>query len=136
MLADKSTTEFPRYWIEHPELFCAPAQEKDPAKRMLAVLKWFLSSLQGQQYAGRDPKDGIKKPLNAILGEVFIGDCGPPEDETKMVAEQVSHHPPVTACYLWNDQHGVRAEGYTRQVSHADSAGTTIQIGSCKSART
>lgn len=93
---------------------------------MLAVLKWFLSSLQGQQYAGRNPKDGIKKPLNAILGEVFIGDCGPPEDETKMVAEQVCHHPPVTACYLWNDQHGVRAEGYTRQVSHADSVGTTM----------
>lgn len=115
VLADKSTTEFPRYWIEHPDLFCAPAREQDPARRMLAVLKWFLSSLKGQQYAGRDPSQGIKKPLNAFLGEIFTGDCGPEDDPTKMVAEQVSHHPPVTACYLWNDKHGVRAEGYTRQ---------------------
>lgn len=79
------------------------------------MLKWFLSSLRGQQYAGRDPSQGIKKPLNAFLGEVFVGDCGDANDETKMVAEQVSHHPPVTACYLWNDKHGIRAEGYTRQ---------------------
>ena len=47
---------------------------------------------------------------------MFIGHCGPSDHEaTKLVAEQVSHHPPVTACYLWNDHHGVRAEGYTRQ---------------------
>jgi hypothetical protein len=25
-----------------------------------------------------------------------------------LVAEQVSHHPPATACNIWNDQHGVR----------------------------
>ena len=79
------------------------------------MLKWFLASLKGQQYAGRNPDEGIKKPLNAFLGEVFIGQCGAGDDETKLIAEQVSHHPPVTACYLWNDQHGVRAEGYTRQ---------------------
>lgn len=115
VLADKSTTEFPRYWIENPELFCAAAHEQDPAKRILAVLKWFLSSLKGQQYAGRDPSEGIKKPLNAFLGEVFVGDCGPQGEETRLVSEQVSHHPPVTACYLWNQKHGIRAEGYTRQ---------------------
>ena len=115
MLADKSTTEFPRYWIEHPELFCAPAREKTAELRILAVLKWFLSSLKAQQYAGRDPSEGTKKPLNAFLGEVFIGECGPHDDVTTLVAEQVSHHPPVTACYLANDKHGVRSEGYTRQ---------------------
>lgn len=115
VLADKSTTEFPRYWIEHPDLFIAPAQEQDPAKRILAVLKWFLSSLKGQQYAGRDPSEGVKKPLNAFLGEIFVGECGPKGEETKLISEQVSHHPPVTACYLWNEKHGVSAGGYTRQ---------------------
>jgi oxysterol-binding protein-related protein 9/10/11 len=79
------------------------------------VLKWFLASLRGQQYAGRKPSDGVKKPLNAFLGEVFVGECGPEDAPCKLVSEQVSHHPPVTACYLWNDVHGVRAEGYTRQ---------------------
>jgi hypothetical protein len=79
------------------------------------VLKWFLASLRGQQYAGRDPKDGVKKPLNAFLGEIFVGEIGDKGDETRLVSEQVSHHPPVTACYLWNAKHGVRAEGFTRQ---------------------
>lgn len=129
VLADKSTTEFPRYWIENPELFCAAAHEQDPAKRMLNVLKWFLSSLKGQQYAGRNPSEGIKKPLNAFLGEVFIGDCGPQGEETRLVSEQVSHHPPVTACYLWNDKHGIRAEGYTRQEITFSGSVNIQQIG-------
>ncbi|KAL1585813.1 hypothetical protein WHR41_05125 [Cladosporium halotolerans] len=115
VLADKSTTEFPRYWIEHPDLFVAPTHEPSPEKRLLAVLKWFLASLRGQQYAGRSPSDGVKKPLNAFLGEVFVGELGDPGEETRLVSEQVSHHPPVTACYLWNAKHGVRAEGFTRQ---------------------
>ena len=79
------------------------------------MLKWFLSSLRGQQYAGRDPSDGVKKPLNAFLGELFLGECGREGEECRLVSEQVSHHPPVTACYLWNEKHGIRAEGYTRQ---------------------
>ncbi|EME83075.1 oxysterol bindin protein [Pseudocercospora fijiensis CIRAD86] len=129
VLADKSTTEFPRYWIEQPELFCAPAHEQEPAKRILAVLKWFLSSLKSQQYAGRDPSDGVKKPLNAFLGEVFVGECGPEDDATHLIAEQVSHHPPVTACYLWNEKHGVRAEGYTRQEITFSGSVNIQQIG-------
>ncbi|KAK1822530.1 hypothetical protein LTR12_003093 [Friedmanniomyces endolithicus] len=125
VLADKSTTEFPRYWISHPDLFTAPAHQPTPELRLLAVLKWFLASLRGQQYAGRQPSDGVKKPLNAFLGELFLGSCSSSsgevggveaaDDECHLVSEQVSHHPPVTACYLWNEKHGVRAEGYTRQ---------------------
>lgn len=129
MLADKSTTEFPRYWIEHPDLFCAPAHEQTPELRILAVLKWFISSLKGQQYAGREPSEGVKKPLNAFLGEIFLGDCGRAGEECHLVSEQVSHHPPVTACYLWNDKHGVRAEGYTRQEITFSGSVNIQQIG-------
>ncbi|KAK3704729.1 hypothetical protein LTR37_013703 [Vermiconidia calcicola] len=129
VLADKSTTEFPRYWIEHSELFCAPAKEQDPEKRILAVLKWFLSSLKGQSYAGRDPRDGVKKPLNAFLGEVFTGSSGSESDECHLVSEQVSHHPPVTACYLWNDKAGIRAEGFTRQEITFNGSVNIQQIG-------
>ena len=86
---------------------------------MRAVLKWFLASLRAQQYGGRAPADGVKKPLNAFLGEVFTGSAGTSSDDdddgTHLVSEQVSHHPPVTACRLWNARAGVRAEGYTRQ---------------------
>ncbi|KAK5164899.1 uncharacterized protein LTR77_009563 [Saxophila tyrrhenica] len=129
VLADKSTTEFPRYWVEHPELFCAPAKEQSPERRLLAVVKWFLSSLKGQQYAGRDPSDGVKKPLNAFLGEIFAGSCGTEDDKTVLVSEQVSHHPPVTACYLWNDKAGVRAEGFTRQEITFSGSVNIQQIG-------
>ena len=116
VLAEHSTVEVPQYWGDHPLLFIAPAAEPDAQKRALLVLKWFLGSLRNQQYAGRKEGDGVKKPLNAFLGELFFGSWKNEElGETRLVAEQVSHHPPVTACYLWNDQHGVRAEGFTQQ---------------------
>ncbi|WPH01211.1 Oxysterol-binding protein-like 4 [Acrodontium crateriforme] len=129
VLADKSTTEFPRFWIGDPAIFCAPAKVLDPARRMLAVLKWWLSCQKSQNYGGREPQDGIKKPLNAFLGEVFIGEVGPVDDVTRLVSEQVSHHPPVTACYLWNAKHGIHAEGYTRQEITFNGTVNIKQIG-------
>ena len=50
---------------------------------------------------------GVKKPYNPILGEVFQcqydwGDAG----KTLYVAEQVSHHPPVSAFYSTNRKGG------------------------------
>ncbi|PSN62143.1 Oxysterol-binding protein [Corynespora cassiicola Philippines] len=116
VLAEHSTVELPQYWADHPSLFVAPALETEPEKRALLVLKWFLGSLRNQQYAGRKEEDGVKKPLNAFLGELFLGKWEDEElGETRLVSEQVSHHPPVTACYLWNDKFGIRAEGFTQQ---------------------
>lgn len=102
---------------------------KTPERRLLAVLKWFLASLRGQQYAGRDPTDGVKKPLNAFLGEIFLGEVGADGEECHLVSEQVSHHPPVTACYLWNEKHGVRAEGFTRQEITFNGSVNIQQVG-------
>ena len=48
------------------------------------------------------------KPLNPFLGELFIGKWEDEAGTTNLVAEQVSHHPPATACNIWNDKHGVR----------------------------
>lgn len=116
VLAEHSTVELPQYWADHPSLFVASAFGSSPQERALLVLKWFLGSLRNQQYAGRKPEEGVKKPLNAFLGELFLGTWNDEElGDTKLVSEQVSHHPPVTACYLWNDKHGIRAEGFTRQ---------------------
>ncbi|KNG47026.1 oxysterol-binding protein [Stemphylium lycopersici] len=116
VLADNSTVEIPQYWADHPYLWAAPATEEDPEKRALLVLKNFLGSLRGQQYAGRNEEDGVKKPLNAFLGELFLGSWNTEElGETRLVSEQVGHHPPVTACYLWNNNVGIRAEGFTQQ---------------------
>lgn len=48
------------------------------------------------------------KPLNPFLGELFIGKWEDEAGTTNLIAEQVSHHPPATACNIWNDKHGVR----------------------------
>lgn len=48
------------------------------------------------------------KPLNPFLGEIFLGEWQDDVGTTNLVAEQVSHHPPVTVCNVWNDRYGVR----------------------------
>jgi oxysterol-binding protein-related protein 9/10/11 len=102
--------EYSTYWAEHPSLFVAPALESDPEKRMVLVLKWFLSTLK-QQHSLVDENGQKKKlkPLNPFLGEVFQGKWVDSAGETKLVAEQVSHHPPITAFNCWNARHGVWA---------------------------
>ena len=71
----------------------------------------------------------MKKPLNAFLGEVFLASWDGDGGKTQLVSEQVSHHPPVTACYLWNDEAGVRAEGYTCQEISFNGSVNIKQIG-------
>ena len=121
--------EFPSYWAERPSTFVAPAAEPDPQKRALLVLKWFLSALKQQYYVGREVKDGVKKPLNAFLGEVFLASWCDGSATTKVISEQVSHHPPITACYIWNDEYGVRAEAYSRQETTFSGYVNIKQIG-------
>jgi oxysterol-binding protein-related protein 9/10/11 len=91
LLATQSTTQYPQYWAENPIIFVAPTQETIPEKRALLVLRWFLSTLKRQQYGGRQPNQGIKKPLNAILGELFIAEWRQDgvSGVTKLVSEQV-----------------------------------------------
>lgn len=80
-------------------------------------MRRFLGSLKRQQYSGGSEEEGVKKPLNAFLGELFIGSFQDPNatGDTRMISEQVSHHPPVTASHIWNTNAGVRAEGYAGQ---------------------
>lgn len=125
ILSTSSLTEFSAYWSEMPRILVAPAAEKDPQKRAMLVLKWFLSTLK-QQYASRNEKLGSeKKPLNPFLGELFIGKWEDEAGETQLVSEQVSHHPPATAYSIWNNKHGVRLQGYNAQKA---SFGRTINV--------
>ena len=82
-------TEIPSCWTEQPSIFAAPALEPDPAKRALLVLKWFIVTLKAQFYIGQDSKLGIKKPLNAFLGELFIGTWTDEGATARLVVEQV-----------------------------------------------
>ncbi|KAJ9632986.1 hypothetical protein H2204_007376 [Knufia peltigerae] len=138
ILAPQSLTEFPSYWAERPSLFTAAAHEPTPEKRCLAVLKLYLASLQRQYYVGRTVKEGLKKPLNPFLGELFLCEftdhdlTSEKEDSDKsstvrVITEQVSHHPPTTACYVSSDErHGIHAEAYSTQQTTL--SGTSIVI--------
>ncbi|KAF1813020.1 Oxysterol-binding protein [Eremomyces bilateralis CBS 781.70] len=134
IVSSTSLTEFSSYWAEHPNLFIAPAKESDPATRAMLVLKWFLATLKSQYSSRSDKLGSEKKPLNPFLGELFLGEWeGDVEDEeageTKLVSEQVSHHPPVTAYCIWNSKNGVRLEGYNGQKASFKSTINVKQVG-------
>ncbi|KAG9240804.1 hypothetical protein BJ878DRAFT_524110 [Calycina marina] len=129
ILSSTSLVEFSSYWAEHPNVFVAPAHEKDPQKRALLVLKWFLATLKSQ-YASRSDKFGNeKKPLNPFLGELFLGKWVDSAGTTELVSEQVSHHPPVTAYRISNKEHGVYLEGYNAQKASFSKTINVRQIG-------
>ena len=89
LLAPKSTVEFPATWCEHPSILVAPDSEPDPERRALLVLKWYLTALKRQQYQDGNDKEGVKKPLNAFLGELFLAEWNGQTGKTRLISEQV-----------------------------------------------
>ncbi|KAI9351949.1 hypothetical protein BD770DRAFT_445695 [Pilaira anomala] len=117
-----SLLEYGTYWGDHPSCFTAVTESDDPEERMLAVTRWFMSTLWGS-YASRCT-NGLteKKPYNPILGEQFNCHMG----NIKCVCEQVCHHPPVSAFYLESEKEGVSLNGHCGQKSKFK--GTTIKV--------
>lgn len=116
ILERRSLLEMYADFFAHPDLFVSIAEQLEPRERMVYVVKWYLSAF----HAGR--KGSVaKKPYNPILGEVFychwdlpieteeipthtdtVSDGPVPWATPKsvcFVAEQVSHHPPISAFY-------------------------------------
>ncbi|NWY09235.1 OSBL9 protein, partial [Aphelocoma coerulescens] len=114
ILERRSLLEMYADFFAHPDLFVSISDQKDPKERMVQVVKWYLSAF----HAGR--KGSVaKKPYNPILGEIFRCHWVLPgtegEDDMEpvsegplpwvsksnvtFVAEQVSHHPPISAFY-------------------------------------
>lgn len=77
--------------LEYSELLERAADIDDPFERMVWVAVFTVSS-----YSSTFTRAGYK-PFNPLLGETF--ECDRPEKGWRFMAEQVSHHPPVTACY-------------------------------------
>lgn len=78
--------------IEYSPLLDQGAEESDQDRRMMYVAAMVISHYSSTQ--GR-----ISKPFNPLLGETA---CVIRPDKGKGVrymAEQVSHHPPISACY-------------------------------------
>ncbi|GMM29712.1 oxysterol-binding protein [Martiniozyma asiatica (nom. inval.)] len=124
ILSPTSLVEYSQYWSEHPELLLAPnfiteSSDDESAEllRIIAVTKWFISTLKSQYCSRNESLGGEKKPLNPFLGEVFVGKW---DDESKdknlgetiLLSEQVSHHPPITAYAIENKKNNTILEGY------------------------
>ena len=87
----------------HCDILSEAAQMDDPVARLINIVKWYLSGFY------KKPK-GPKKPYNPILGEKFRCFWEHPKTKSRtfFVAEQVSHHPPISAFHVSN-----RKDGYT-----------------------
>lgn len=80
--------------MEYQDLLNKADSESDPAKRIMLVNAFGIA-----QYKCTDNR--LNKPFNPILGETFelIG------KDFKYFAEQVSHHPPISACIAENENY-------------------------------
>lgn len=123
ILERRSLLEMYADYFAHPDLFLKIVDFKDPKDRLIQVVRWYLSSY----HAGRK-STVAKKPYNPILGEIFqchwdvneagdvidesVSNDGPVpwcrRDQLTFIAEQVSHHPPISAFY---------AEHYAKKIS-------------------
>ncbi|XP_070167341.1 oxysterol-binding protein-related protein 8 isoform X1 [Polyergus mexicanus] len=84
----------------HADLLSQAVLEDDAFTRMKAVVKWYLSGFY------KKPQ-GLKKPYNPLLGETFR--CYWQHlngSRTFYLAEQLSHHPPISGFYVTNRQDG------------------------------
>ncbi|RXG53683.1 Oxysterol-binding protein-related protein 11 [Armadillidium vulgare] len=105
ILEKRSLLEMFADFLGHPDLFLKISACSSPEERILAVAKWYLTSI----HVGRHGSVA-KKPYNPIIGEVFYCSWRVPvnvvEENTdnesdsqnfytiRYSSEQVSHHPP------------------------------------------
>lgn len=78
--------------IEYCELLDQAAEEPDPNRRMMYVAAMVISHYSSTQ--GR-----VGKPFNPLLGETACVIRPNKGKGVRFVSEQVSHHPPISACY-------------------------------------
>ncbi|KAI9190079.1 hypothetical protein H9P43_001512 [Blastocladiella emersonii ATCC 22665] len=93
--------------LEDLEFFVQAPTQPTPLERMVSVVTVLITSLKKAMAKA-------KKPINPVLGEVFyahfdapegtqaatIGGAKGPLPTTHLVAEQISHHPPISAFHL------------------------------------
>ncbi|KAJ1976255.1 Oxysterol-binding protein 4 [Dimargaris verticillata] len=126
LLNGDSLLEYLTHWGDQPALLAQIPKESASEERMVAVCRWFISTLYGSYYV-RSAASNEKKPFNPILGEQFLGHWDTEnEGTTFLTCEQVSHHPPISAFFLENESAGIFANGHTGQKSKF--TGTTIKI--------
>ncbi|XP_072333255.1 oxysterol-binding protein-related protein 6 isoform X2 [Scyliorhinus torazame] len=77
--------------LEYSELLDKAAETDDPYDRMVMVATFAVSGYATTYYRA------TFKPFNPVLGETY--ECIREDKGFRFFAEQVSHHPPVSACH-------------------------------------
>ncbi|XP_066964551.1 oxysterol-binding protein-related protein 11-like isoform X9 [Macrobrachium rosenbergii] len=118
ILERRSLLEMFADFLGHPDYFIKVAEATTPEDRMQAVVKWYLTSI----HVGRNGSVA-QKPYNPIIGETFHCSWRVPLEQMatqdsedlpdskskdgkksyltiRYAAEQVSHHPPVSAFFF------------------------------------
>lgn len=89
--------------LRYEQMLLQVAQQPNAIDRLLGVVRWFLTSMERMENMS-------KKPFNPVLGEELNAwtETSASTGRTSLKAEQVSHHPPVSALVMRNDQHKVQ----------------------------
>ncbi|KAK8854831.1 hypothetical protein IAR55_003570 [Kwoniella newhampshirensis] len=123
VLEPRSLLERITDFFSHPELIFGVADDPDPKGRFIKVMTYYLSGWHIK------PK-GVKKPYNPVLGEFFRCTYVYPDgSEGFYVAEQVSHHPPVSAFFYVSPKNGLLITGELKPKSKflGNSAATIME---------
>lgn len=123
VLEPRSMLERITDFMSHPDLIFGAEKEDDPEERFIRVLQYYLAGWHIK------PK-GVKKPYNPVLGEFFRCRYDYPDGSQGFyIAEQVSHHPPVSAFYYVSPANKVAIVGELRPKSKflGNSVSTTME---------
>lgn len=105
VLEPRSMLERITDFTAHPELIFGAGKIEDPKQRFLHVTSLILAGWHIK------PK-GVKKPYNPVLGEFFRCTYHYEDgSEGYYVAEQVSHHPPISAFFYVSPRNRVIITG-------------------------
>lgn len=105
ILEPRSMLEKLTDFMTHGELLALAPKINDPVERMVSIVKWYLSGFYIKP-------QGVKKPYNPILGEFFRTKWSHEDGTTThYVAEQTSHHPPISSLYISNRKAGFVING-------------------------
>ncbi|KAK7688245.1 hypothetical protein QCA50_008615 [Cerrena zonata] len=123
VLEPRSMLERITDFMSHPDLIFGAENCDDPEERFIRVLQYYLAGWHIK------PK-GVKKPYNPILGEFFR--CRYDYSDGSQgfyIAEQVSHHPPISAFYYISPANQVAILGELRPKSKflGNSVSTTME---------
>jgi len=123
VLEPRSMLERITDFMSHPDLIFGAEGFDDPEERFIRVLQYYLAGWHIK------PK-GVKKPYNPVLGEFFRCRYDYPNGTQGFyIAEQVSHHPPISAFFYITPANHVSIIGELRPKSKflGNSVSTTME---------